>query len=168
MIPAAMRDPVVIRRTLGRGDAEAIGDLHERVYATEYGMNGNFVRSVRDSVSAAQARGWPEAGGGVWLIDSDRGLAGSLGLTDEGGGVGRVRWFVLEPQLRARGVGRNLLRELIDDARRLGRTRLELETFSALRAAAHLYREVGFELVCSRERSDWGPTVLYQRYELEL
>lgn len=168
MIPAAMSEPVVIRRTLDAGDAEAIGDLHERVYTAEYGMNAKFVRSVRESVSAARARGWPDSGGGVWLIDGDRGLSASLGLTDEGGGVGRVRWFVFEPQLRGRGLGRGLVGELIEEARRLGRSRLELETFGALRVAAHLYRDAGFELAWSRQRTDWGPTVVYQRYELAL
>ena len=46
--------------------------------------------------------------------------------------------------------------------------RLELDTFSALRAAAKLYRDAGFSVVSARERSDWGPTITYQQYELDL
>jgi hypothetical protein len=46
--------------------------------------------------------------------------------------------------------------------------RIELYTFSALRAAGRIYREAGFEVVNSFERSDWGSTITYQEYRLEL
>jgi GNAT superfamily N-acetyltransferase len=161
-------DPVVVRRELGRGDADAIAWIHARVYAPEYGMNDNFCESVRSSVNAAIAKGWPQAGGAVWLIDGESGLAGSLGLTDEGDELGRVRWFVLAPELRGRGLGRRLVQELIAEARAAGFKRLELETFNALAAAAHIYRTAGFRLIWARERADWGPPITYQRYELEL
>lgn len=167
-MPAAMSEHVLIRRRLEPGDAEAIGELHERLYALEYGMNDAFCQGVRDSVAAARRRGWPDVGGAVWLIDGEHGLAGSLGLTDEGGGSGRVRWFVIESRLRGHGLGRAMVEELITEARGAGLARLELETFSALQAAAHIYRAAGFELVWSRDRYDWGPPIVYQRYELEL
>jgi GNAT superfamily N-acetyltransferase len=161
-------DPVVVRRELGRGDAEAIAAIHARVYEPEFGMNHNFCESVRSSVNASIANGWPEAGGAVWLIDGESGLAGSLALTDEGDGLGRVRWFVLAPELRGRGLGRRLVQELIAEARAAGLTRLELETFNALAVAAHIYRTAGFRLIWARERADWGRPITYQRYELEL
>lgn len=44
---------------------------------------------------------------------------------------------------------------------------LGLETFSDLRAAAHIYRSHGFELKWSRVGPGWGRDELaYQRYEL--
>jgi hypothetical protein len=47
-------------------------------------------------------------------------------------------------------------------------SRLALDTFSALTAAAHVYRSVGFRVITEREREDWGPTITYQHYELRL
>ena len=116
----------------------------------------------------AIARGWPDAGGGVWLVEREQSLSGAVALTDEGAGTGRVRWFVLSQELRGRGVGRSLLRELLAAARAAGMRRLELETFSALTAAAHLYRDAGFRIVGSRPTDQWGPPIIMQRYELEL
>jgi GNAT superfamily N-acetyltransferase len=165
---AALDHDVVIRRGLENGDVDAIGDLHERIYVAEYGMNDAFCQSVRDALAQALDRGWPEAGGAVWLLDGERGLAGSLGLTVEAPGVGRVRWFVLDPQLRGRGIGAQLVGELVAEARAAQLERLELETFSDLRTAARIYRGVGFKLVSSRLRSDWGRPIVYQRYELSL
>lgn len=157
-----------IRRTVREGDAGAIADLHRRVYVPEYERNEDFVASVRRGVDAALARGWPQRGGAVWLVERSDRLVGSLALTDEGAGVGRVRWFVLDSSVRGRGLGRSLLAELLSHARDAGMSRLELETFSALNAAARIYRAAGFELRWSRERDDWGPPVTYQGYVLEL
>jgi GNAT superfamily N-acetyltransferase len=161
------RPPYEIRRELQPGDAEAIVALHERLYPAEHQRNDAFVAAVAESVAAAVERGWP-AGGGAWIVERDGKVAGSVGLTDEGDGVGKIRWVLLEPSLRGSGLGRRLIGEAVDRARELGMRRLELDTFSALRAAAKLYREAGFSVVSARDRSDWGPTITYQQYELDL
>lgn len=163
-------DTIAIRRTLRDGDASAIAYLHRRIYESEYGLNEKFTVSVQDGVEAAAAQGWPQRRGAVWLVDGsgDDPLLGALGLTVEGNGLGRVRWFALDASLRGRGLGRSLLAELLDEARGEGLERLELATFSELRAAARLYRDAGFRVVWEHERSDWGPTVTMQGYDLEL
>ncbi|MBV9798398.1 MAG: GNAT family N-acetyltransferase [Solirubrobacterales bacterium] len=161
-------DDATVRRALREGDVQAIADLHRRVYGPEYGRNEDFVASVRRGVEEARRGGWPQRSGAVWLVERCGRLVGSLALTDEGGGVGRVRWFVLEADVRGHGLGRSLVAELLDEARCSGMRRLVLETFSALTAAARIYRDAGFELRWSRERDDWGPPVTYQGYDLEL
>jgi RimJ/RimL family protein N-acetyltransferase len=161
------RLPYEIRRELQPGDAEAIVALHERLYPAEHQRNEEFVAQVAASVAKAVARGWPE-GGGVWIVERDGKVAGSVALTDEGDGVGKLRWVLLAPDLRGNGLGRRLVGEAVERARELGMRRVELETFSALRAAARISRAAGFQVVAARERSDWGPTITYQSYQLEL
>jgi GNAT superfamily N-acetyltransferase len=168
MITPEACEQVVVRRTLREGDGQKIVALHERVYRSEYGMDERFVAGVAETVEVALAARWPQSGGAVWLIDRGSDVAGSLALTDEGQGTGRVRLFVLEPELRGRGMGRSLLAELLAEASAAGLRRLELETFSALTAAAHLYRDAGFVLRWSNQTDKWGPPIFYQRYEMEL
>jgi ribosomal protein S18 acetylase RimI-like enzyme len=168
MTATAPNDPLVIRRTLRDADAAGIAELHRRVYAPEYGMNDVFVSRVAEGVLDAIAAGWPQTGGGVWLIDGDEELDGCLALTDEGERLARLRWFVLAPTLRGRGLGRSLVRHLLSCAREQGFDRIELETFSALTSAARIYREAGFEVTWERERTDWGPPITYQHYRLAL
>lgn len=161
--------PVTARRCLRPGDVPAIVELHERVYVPEFARNTTFLDRVIRSVEAAIRRGWPESSGAVWLIDGDDArLDGCLALTREGPLLGRVRWFVLAPELRGRGLGQQMLAELLDEARRQHMERLTLDTFTALRAAGHIYRSAGFRLASAIERDDWGPTITYQTYELEL
>ena len=103
------------------------------------------------------------------IVEREGKHAGSLAMTDEGDGVACVRFFVLEPELRGEGLGRRLLRELLDAARARGFERVVLETFSELTAAAHLYREHGFQVTGAETGPRWGRAeITYQRYELAL
>ncbi|MDX6585987.1 MAG: hypothetical protein QOI31_460 [Solirubrobacterales bacterium] len=156
-----------LRREVRAGDPEAIIELHERVYRPEYGMDARFVDGVRSTVERAVERGWPDGGGG-WLVDGADGLVGSIGLTDEGDGLGQVRWVVLAPEARGIGMGRRMITETVEEARRLGFERLELDTFGALKAAAAIYRGLDFKLVSEERTEKWGPPIAYQHYVLDL
>ena len=161
-------ESITVRRTLTPRDPDGIAELLGRVYSSEYGLHGPFRDSVRVEIEEALARGWPDEVGAVWLVDAGGRLSGALALTDEGGGVGHVRWFVLAPELRRRGLGRWLFGQLLAEAPSLGFHTLELETFSALEAAARIYRDAGFRRVGARCRTDWGRPILDERYELRL
>jgi GNAT superfamily N-acetyltransferase len=167
MTGALMQD-VVIRRELAPGDAEAIVELHRRIYSSEYGHNERSQEDVTRAMERALERGWPEHAGRVWLVQSDRGLSGALALTLEDDGVGAVHWFMLLAELRGHGLGRSLFAELIAAARTSGLERLELETFSLLTTAARIYRDAGFRLVRHWDSDRWGPLLTIQRYELRL
>jgi len=165
---AATTSDITVRRHLKDGDADAIAELHRRVYGSEYRLNEQFVDGVRRGLAAAIASGWPRRSGAVWLVDGDEQLRGALGLTDEGDGAGRVRWLVLDPALRGRGLARSLVAELLDEARAAGLHTLTLETYSDLTAAARIYRDAGFRVEWERVHDDWGPTITFQGYRLDL
>lgn len=42
---------------------------------------------------------------------------GSVGLTDQGGRVAQLRWFLVEPEVRGVGLGRQLLTGALAQAR---------------------------------------------------
>jgi GNAT superfamily N-acetyltransferase len=158
-----------IRRELRPGELGAIISLHGRLYSNEYRVDSSFEAFVGSSVVRAALRGWPHEQGGVWVVESGGRLAGSVGYTDEGEGTAVLRWVLLEPSLRGRGLGRRLISELIDEVRAGGFTRIRLETFSHLRGAAKIYRDLGFEVVHSETGPRWGrDEITYQHYELML
>jgi ribosomal protein S18 acetylase RimI-like enzyme len=160
--------PISIRRVLQHGDGSAIADLHRRVYEREYGLNDRFTETVERDVGAAVSSGWPRRAGAVWLVHGGGSLLGALALTAEGQRVGRVRWFALDRSVRGRGLGRALIDELLEEARSGGLRTLRLETIKLLTVAAHIYTSNGFRVIWERERTDWGPPVTYQGYELTL
>jgi ribosomal protein S18 acetylase RimI-like enzyme len=162
------RDPS-IRRELRSGDLGAIVAHHGRVYGEEYGVDASFEGHVAATVAEAAARGFPGSREAICLVELDGEHVGSLALTDEGDDEAAIRWFVLSPEVRGHGLGRRLLGEMLARATELRYRQVRLETFSELVAAAHLYRDHGFELVSAVTAPRWGrERITYQRYELEL
>jgi ribosomal protein S18 acetylase RimI-like enzyme len=158
-----------IRRELCPGDLGAIVAHHGRVYGEEYGVDSTFEGHVASTIAHAAARGFPSRREAICLVEVDGEHAGSIALTDEGNEEAVIRWFVLSPGVRGRGLGRRLLGEMLARAADVGYTRVWLETFSELEAAAHLYRDHGFEVVSADSAPRWGrERITYQRYELEL
>jgi len=158
-----------IRRELRAGDLGAIVAHHGRLYGKEYGVDASFEGHVAATVAEAAARGFPGPREAICMVELGGEHVGSLALTDEGNDEAAIRWFVLSPEVRGRGLGRRLLGEMLAKAAEVGYARVRLETFSELEAAAHLYRDHGFELVSADEAPRWGrERITYQRYELEL
>jgi hypothetical protein len=71
-------EQIAIRRTLRDGDAQAIAELHRRIYEPEYGLNEQFTASVEEGVEAAATAGWPQCSGALWLVERDGPLLGAL------------------------------------------------------------------------------------------
>ena len=158
-----------IRRDLRPGDYGAIIEMHGRIYAREYGNDSSFEAMVAGSVTRAAVRGFPRERERLWVVEHEGAFAGSLALTDEDGVTGMIRWVLLAPPVRGRGLGRTLVSDAVAEARELGYERLELETFSDLTTAAAIYRSHGFRLTGEEIGPRWGrESVNYQHYELDL
>ncbi len=82
---------------------------------------------------------------GVFLLARLQGVdAGCGGLRLLRDGVGEVKRMYVAPSVRGRGVGRALLRGLLEHARDAGLTRVQLETGTAQPDAMALYEGEGF------------------------
>jgi GNAT superfamily N-acetyltransferase len=160
--------PIEIRSGLRPGDIGDIVRMHGEVYAREYGLDPTFEAYVADMLAMLIRRGWPGEGEGIWVAESGDERVGAVILSDEGDGLSYLRMFVLRPEHRGAGVGRRLLEALLARARAAGHERMELDTFSELRAAAHLYRRAGFRRVSARRQLMWGREIEFERYELVL
>jgi GNAT superfamily N-acetyltransferase len=160
---------LTIREELRPGDLGEIVAHHGRLYAEEYGVDATFEGFVAAAVARAAIRGFPSEREAIRIVELGGEHVGSIGLTDEGGGDAAIRWFVLSPEVRGKGLGRRLLVELLDLAREHRYRRVFLETFSELHAAAHLYLDAGFAVTSADTAPRWGrEAITYQRYELEL
>jgi GNAT superfamily N-acetyltransferase len=161
---------VVVHREFAAGDVDAIIDLHDRVYRAEYGASEAWVRGIRFAIEGAVQRGWPRESelGSVWVVKRGGRLVGCLALVLECPRVGRLDWFVLDAEVRGRGLGRQLVLDLIAEARAGRMEKLNVQTFTKLAAAAHIYLTAGFSVVWHQE-TDWnGERVVHQLYELTL
>jgi ribosomal protein S18 acetylase RimI-like enzyme len=160
--------PIRIRSELRPGDLGDIVRMHGEIYAREYDLDATFEAYVAGALATLVDRGWPSDREGIWVAEADGERAGAVILSNEGDGSSWLRMFVLRPEYRGVGVGRGLLEALLARARAVGYERIELDTFSELRAAAHLYRGAGFERTGSQRRRIWGREIEMEHYELAL
>jgi GNAT superfamily N-acetyltransferase len=68
----------------------------------------------------------------------------------------RIRFFILAPATRGRGIGRLLMAEMMAFIREAGFDRAFLTTFRGLDAARHLYESEGFILLSETLDTSWG------------
>jgi GNAT superfamily N-acetyltransferase len=159
---------IEIRREVRPGDRDAIVHMHGVLYQREYDLSPEMERHVAAAIDSAIERGWPGTGA-AWMVERDGEFAGSLAMTDEGGGLAALRWFLFDPSVRGHGLGKRLVGELIEEAEARGFERIWLETLAILTTAARIYTGYGFELVSERMGPPWGdPHVPYRGYELRL
>lgn len=159
-----LTDGSLLRSDLRAGDIGSISRLHGVLYAAEYGLDARFEAGVASGLATAVESGWPERGA-IRIAEKDGRFAGSAAVTIEAPGKGRLRWVLLDPSLRGIGLGRRMVSEVVGEADRPGLDMVDLQTFSDLKAAGHLYRSLGFEVVETRRFSGWGRPILMQRYE---
>lgn len=93
-----------------------------------------------------------QRGGSFRVLVSPAGaIVGCGGLYPIDRGEAEIRKMYFLPEARGRGLGRQLLQDLVDCARERGFERIVLETASVLDEAISLYRKNGF-VPLARER----------------
>jgi len=149
------------------GDIGKIVSMHGTIYAAEHGWDHTFEAYVAAPLGAFAARRKPRER--IWLVDDDAGeLAASIGIVEANPREAQLRWLLVAPALRGRGVGHRLIEEAVNFSRAAGYASIFLLTVNALTAAARLYDAFGFEVTHEEPHELWGAHVVEQRYDLPL
>ncbi len=83
--------------------------------------------------------------GRLLLALSDGKPAGCIALREIGEGVCEMKRLYVRTEFRGQGIGRQLTALLIEEARRIGYARMQLDTLpSKMQQAAEVYRSFGF------------------------
>jgi GNAT superfamily N-acetyltransferase len=160
---------VTIRDADRPGDLGAIAALHGVLYTREYGMDATMEAGVAAGLAAltlARTSEGDDGPGRLWVADDGTRVVGAVGLTREESGRMRLRWVILDPATRGRGVGRALVSTAMAEARRRGATGVYLWTIAGLPAARHLYDEAGFTLTEEHPTRAWGIEAIEQRMDV--
>jgi GNAT superfamily N-acetyltransferase len=166
---------VSIRSGPRPGDLGRVLAMHGEIYAREYGFDERFEAHVARGLAGfatalGEARDDRRASdpGRLWVAERAGVVVGTVALTDEGGGVGQLRWFLVAPDARGAGVGRTLLQTLLEHARERGFTQIRLWTVHVLETAARLYLDLGFRCTERHPTRAFGIDLEELRYDLDL
>lgn len=147
------------------GDLGAVVTLHALTYSREHGFDATFEAYVAGPLAEfVLKRGERDC---LWLAEDGGRLVGCVAIVSAGEEEAQLRWYVVAPEARGRGLGRRLLDEALSFCRRVGYRSVYLWTVSRLERAAALYRAAGFQLV-EQKPGAWGTEVLEQKYRLAL
>jgi GNAT superfamily N-acetyltransferase len=84
------------------------------------------------------------------------------------GGLGQLRWVLVDPSARGLGLGKTLVNRTLDYARSCGCSRIFLETTDGLPESQTLYESLGFELVSNEQQALWDGVRPLIKMQLQL
>lgn len=156
-----------VRHDLRPGDVATIVRLHGELYALERGWDSRFEQYVADGleqfVSTADVHR-----NRIWLAEEGGHLVGVIGIVSAGDDAAQLRWFLVIPEARGKGLGSRLLGEAVAWSRGAGYRSVFLWTVAGLDRAATLYTEAGFTLIETIEHDRWGEHLIEQKYDMML
>jgi DNA-binding MarR family transcriptional regulator/GNAT superfamily N-acetyltransferase len=155
-----LRDP-------GPGDMGAVVQQQAELYAREYGFNSEFEALLAEIV-AQYLRQFDPSSERCWIAEKNGKVVGSVFVVRENENTARLRMLYVDASTRGMGIGKRLVEETIQFARRVGYTRMELWTTSVLVDAARLYQKAGFQLVEQENVHQFGRDLVSQTWSLEL
>jgi GNAT superfamily N-acetyltransferase len=156
----------VLRTELRPGDLGWIVHLHGVIYSAECGFDPTFEAYVAGPLADCVRAASPSDR--IWLAERQGRVVGCIAIVAASAEVAQLRWFLVDPGARGRGLGKKLLHEAVAFATECGYKSIILWTVSALTTAARLYRSAGFEKVEQKPGRRWGVDVVEEKYELTL
>lgn len=148
------------------GDIGYITYMHATLYAPEQGWDYTFDIYVAIPLAEfAQSQSRRES---IWILKEADRIVGSVAIVRRSEEEAQLRWLLLEPEIRGRGIGRWLVEEALDFCRISGYKSIFLWTVDTLYIAANLYRTEGFVQKERLTHEIWGSTVTEVKYELQL
>lgn len=157
------QDKTFIIRTMKLGEAGYIAYRHSILYEKEYGLGGTFEQYVLDSLTKYIDE-QPE--GEVWIAEHSGRMVGSIAIVRTEEKTAQLRWFLIEPEYRSAGLGRQLMTIAMDYCKQKKFSRVYLWTFQDLKAARHLYKSFGFRPTEQVESNGWRNGVVEERWDM--
>lgn len=149
------------------GDVGWVIERQSRMYAEEYGWNGEYEALVCE-IGADFIRDFKPGKDFCWIAERGGMRLGAVFLIGRADGNGQLRLLHVERDARGHGVGSLLVKECVETARRVGYPKLVLWTNDVLVDARRLYERAGFTLAEEERHHSFGKDLVGQNWELVL
>ena len=156
-----------IRYNLLPGDVGYLIYLHGQLYARESGYNLEFEAYVCKTFYEFLPTYNP-AKDRMFLAVADNQIVGSVAILGSSRHLAQLRWFLIHPDYRGRGLGKKLLEEALLFCREKDYQKVYLMTTSMQETAIALYKKAGFRKTGEKYLQLWGQQLYEQRYDMDL
>jgi putative acetyltransferase len=118
----------------------------------EFNIDFNINDAIEKDMAKLKQFAPPE--GRLIIAELNEEKAGCAALRKIGENIGEVKRMYVKPEFRRKGIGRALLQAIIDEASKIGYSKIQLDTPYFATAAQSLYREFGFQKTSPYPESD--------------
>ncbi|MEP4194076.1 MAG: GNAT family N-acetyltransferase [Aliishimia sp.] len=150
-------------RLFDPSDMDWLIEQHATTYAAAEGFDESFGPLVRDILTEFVAGHDPACERG-WIAEAAGQRLGSIFCVRLDVQTAKLRLFLLVPEARGKGVGRQLLAQCMEFARDSGYAGMQLWTHESHRAACALYLSAGWVLTESHPVHSFGQDLVEQTW----
>jgi DNA-binding MarR family transcriptional regulator/GNAT superfamily N-acetyltransferase len=154
-------------RVFQPGDMGMIAARQAILYRSVYGW-GPQIEVIEGEVTTAFLRDFKPGREQCWVAEVGGVMAGSIFITDEGDGLGRLRLLYVEPFARGLGIGDALVTTCVRFGREAGYEVMTLWTHTVLASARRIYAAHGFRIVEVHTHDAFGAPVQSETWRLDL
>ena len=158
---------ITIRHNYQYGDLGIVLSLHGHLYHQEYHFNHKFEAYVAEGL-AEFANTYREEKCRLWIAETKGKVIATLAVMERPKKQAQLRWFLVHPDFRMLGLGKLLMRKLLQFCQEAGYQSIFLWTLEHLISARVLYEKFGFHLEKEQESFLWGHNITEQYYLLDL
>jgi len=166
--PSSRPEPGIAIRHFRDDDIEYVISRQLSLYAREYGFTSETWKAYLTGGVREFVHRFDKKKDCMNILERDGVPSGCIAITHVDDVTAQLRFFFVEPGMRGRGTGRQLLETAIGFCRKRMYIHVFLWTFSTLSAARHLYAEKGFEITETRLNNDWGQSIVEECWDLNL
>ena len=149
------------------GDIGYITYRHGIIYANEYQLDETFEAYVAKYM-AKFIENYDSTKEHLWVVENGTEIIGSIAIVKVDEKVAQLRWLLVEPHERNKGIGKKLVHEALTFCKNRGYQKVKLGTFSDLLVARSLYEKNGFKLIDSTTHHKWGQNLTEEDWDLNL
>lgn len=159
-------NPITIRNFVS-DDIDYVISRHQILYEEEYKLSPVFGDYVEKGLHHF-AQCYDKEKEYMLIPEMNGHPVGSIVIAKVDDKTAQLRYFLLEPETRGRGLGHKLVDMALFFCREKGYKHVFLETISALETARHIYASKGFRITQSHKNPTWGKDILEERWDLDL
>ena len=157
---------VTIRNELKSGDIGYITYLHGKLHSNEFGFDHTFEAYVGEPLSQFAKRNNPRER--LWVVEYENEIVCSIAICEFSEPIAQLRWFLLSPKMRGKGLGKQLIHEALRFSKEMSYSEVYLWTVKGLEAARKIYLDQGFSLVKEITSKTWGSEYTEQKYSVSV
>lgn len=160
-------DGVLFTTDFTQEDVETSIKRQREIFGGEFGFLDSSHRYAEKTIREF-AKTWNKEKDFLLIAKKDGRFIGTITFMGEENNVGRLRFLILEPDMRGKGIGKAIVTTALEWAKSLGYSHIYLSTHSVLKTARGMYAKLGFVKTSEESAEEVCPGAMEEVWEIDI